>query len=151
MLRSAPMTVLSSPLSRPLWPRVAQSQIFRARRLRFGLNPEPDYCDHCEGRHSHQRHRRSSQALVPLTTRQLARNIGPSSTAELRPHRLGCLRMNAGQIGVHDPEVPPLVHCVISFRCGIWSLSASLSPAHEETAASCVWPIVLWQVAPWRT
>jgi hypothetical protein len=31
--------------------------------LRFGLNPEPDYCNHCEGRHAYQRHTISSQAL----------------------------------------------------------------------------------------
>ena len=29
--------------------RVAHSHQLRARRLRFGLNPEPDYCYHCEG------------------------------------------------------------------------------------------------------
>jgi ribosomal protein L16 Arg81 hydroxylase len=43
---------------RPNWVigRVAQSHQFRAWRLRFGLNPKPDYCDHCEGRHSYPRH-----------------------------------------------------------------------------------------------
>src|SRR5262249_2425911 len=72
--------------------RVAQSQVFLARRLRFGLNPEPDYCYHCEGRHSYQRHRISSQALVPRATRQHTRDVGPSTTADIRPHRLGYLR-----------------------------------------------------------
>jgi len=37
---------------------------------RFDLNPEPDYCYHCEGRHCFQRHRASSQALVPPDTQQ---------------------------------------------------------------------------------
>jgi hypothetical protein len=50
--------------------RVAQSHQFWARRLRFDLNPEPDHCYHCEGRHSLQCHRVSSQALVPLDTQQ---------------------------------------------------------------------------------
>jgi hypothetical protein len=63
--------------------RVAQSHQFRARRLRFDLNPEPDYCYHCEGWHSFQRHRVSLQALVPLDTRQhtaiLAHQVRASS------------------------------------------------------------------------
>ena len=67
MLRSAPMAVLSSHVP-SLCGRVAQSQVFLARRPRFDLNPEPDYCYHCEGRHSFQRDRVSSQALVPLKT-----------------------------------------------------------------------------------
>lgn len=77
--------------------RVAQSHIVRARRLRFGLNPEPDYGYHCEGRHSSQPHRISLQALVPRATRQHTRNTGLSSTADIRPHRLGYLRMKAGK------------------------------------------------------
>jgi hypothetical protein len=56
MLRSAPMAVLSSPVSKPLWPRCAVAPVL-GTALRFDLNPEPDYCYHCEGRHSFQRHR----------------------------------------------------------------------------------------------
>jgi hypothetical protein len=40
------------------------------RGLRFDLNPEPDYCYYCEGRHCFQRHTVSSQVIVPLDTRQ---------------------------------------------------------------------------------
>src|SRR6266404_1024573 len=48
--------------------RVAQLQVFLARRPRFGLNPEPDYCYHYERRHCFQRHRASPQALAPPDT-----------------------------------------------------------------------------------
>jgi len=102
MLRSAPMAVLSSPVSKPLC-RVAQSQVFWARRLRFDLNPEPDYCHHCEGRHSFQRHRVSSHALVPLDARQhtaiLARQVR-------RIHDHTVWVTCEWRIGVRDSEVP---------------------------------------------
>ena len=42
-------------------------------------------------------HRVALQALVPRTTRQHTRNIGPASRADIRPHPLGYLRMKAGK------------------------------------------------------
>src|SRR6266403_5501952 len=92
MLRSAPMAVLSSPVSRPPWPRCAVAGI---PGTASALRPEP-----------------RARLLLSLRTpallsaswgipasvsaaRYAIRNLGSSSTANMRPHRLGHLRMEA--------------------------------------------------------
>jgi hypothetical protein len=64
----------------------------------------------------------SSQALVLFNARQRTRNIGPSSTADMRPHRLGCRRTRSAWSALVSPE--------LAGRCGSgrWSISGPSQP-----------------------
>jgi len=118
---------------------VAQSQKFRTRRLRFGLNPERDYCYHCEAQRSYQRHRISSQALGP---QQHRRNVVPSSTADIRPHRLGTLRIKGEPQRLITPPLKNRMKCGMSHGRGSLSGSPKKSSTqpppghHHETATA---------------
>src|SRR5258708_29930652 len=70
-------------------------------------------------------------------------------------HVLFSVARNAGSMLVHthDGCIDHLHRAIVSGGKRFHDLvpDASLSPAHKAIVASRVWPIVLWQVAPWCT
>jgi hypothetical protein len=61
--------------------------------------------------------------------------------------------MQGFMVYTHDGCIDRLYRAIASGGQAFHNLvpDTSLSPAHEAIVASRVWPIVLWQVALWRT